>query len=242
MRYLGDCLDVLSEIKTGSVDMVLADPPYGTIAAKWDKIIPFDKLWPELHRACKPNGAIILFGSQPFTSMLACSNLKNFRYCWVWDKLIPSGFNYARFQPMRQHEDIAVFYRERPYYNAQGEAHERPRRQVAAGRSSEASMLCKNDNWVPQLETHKRKRSILRFKKIRLNALHPTQKPVDLLKYLIGTYTQPGQKVLDFCMGSGSTGVACVESGREFLGIEKAPRYFQVAQSRIAAAMIAGIK
>jgi DNA modification methylase len=238
MQYQGDCLDVLQKLKTASVEMVLADPPYGTIAAKWDKVIPFDKLWPELHRVCKPNGAIVLFGSQPFTSMLACSNLKAFRYCWIWDKLIPSGFNYARFQPMRQHEDIAVFYRERPHYNAQGEPLKKPTRQGGAGRASEASMLCKNKDWTPQLETHKRKRSILKFKKIRLNALHPTQKPVDLLKYLIETYTQPGQTVMDFCMGSGSTGVACAESGREFVGIEKDPHYFQIAQSRIVQAMV----
>ena len=232
---LGDCLEKMSEIPDGSIDMILADPPYGTIAATWDKIIPFDKLWPQINRVCKPNAAILLFGSQPFTSLLACSNIKNFRYCWIWDKIIPGGFAYARHQPMRQHEEISVFYRKPPSYNSIGKELERPRIKRAAERLGPTARLGGRDGWVPVPQTHERKRSILRFKKIRANALHPTQKPIDLLKYLIEAYTATGQTVLDFCMGSGSTGVAAIECGREFIGIEQDQGYYQIATSRITA-------
>jgi len=172
--------------------------------------------------------------SQPFTSVLACSNLPQFRYCWVWDKCAASGFNYARFQPMRQHEDILVFYRVAPYYDSEGNKLSRPVQYNPAGSPSDSSSLGAHTMPKGQVltATHRRKRSILRFGKVH-KGHHPTQKPVALLEYLTKTYTNPGDTVLDFTMGSGTTGVACIKTKRNFIGIELDENYFQIAKKRI---------
>lgn len=185
----GDCLDIMQEIPGGSVDLILCDPPYGTTDCKWDNVLPLDKLWAEYKRVLKPNGAAVLFAAQPFTTQLISSNRKAFRYCWYWVKNQPTGFTYARYQPMRKVEDICVFYEKMPTYNPQG--------------------LLAVEN-----------------PKIR-------QKPVPLLEYLVKTYTNEGDTVLDSCMGSGSTGVACKRTGRRFIGIEQDPKYYEIARKRI---------
>ena len=234
--YHGDCLEVMAQLPDASVDMILCDLPYGTTACKWDTVIPFEPLWAQYRRIAKRNAAIVLTASQPFTTALIASNMREFRYCWVWDKCIPSGFNYARFQPMRQHEDVLVFYREAPTYDSMGEPYAKPITYKPAASASDSShmthTLYKNTKLTA---THKRKRSILTFPKVRAGD-HPTQKPVALMEYLIRTYTQEGETVLDNCMGSGTTGVACVNTGRKFVGIERDPGYFAIASERIAAA------
>lgn len=231
-----DCLDAMARIPAASVDLILCDLPYGTTACAWDSVIPFEPLWTQYRRIAKPNAAIVLTASQPFTSALAMSNIGMFRYCWIWDKEIASGFNYARFQPMRQHEDILVFYASAPKYDSQGEAYDKPIKYKPAVSASESSHMTHSlDRNTILTATHKRKRSILRFAKVR-QGVHPTQKPVALMDYIIRTYTNPGGIVLDNCMGSGTTGVAAVQSGRRFIGIERDPDYFKIAQERIAAA------
>ena len=233
----GDCLDLMAQIPDGSVDMVMCDLPYGTTACKWDTVIPFAPLWAHYKRVCKRNAAIVLTASQPFTSVLACSNLAMFRYCWVWDKAIASGFNYARFQPMRQHEDVLVFYADAPVYDSQGDRYQekiryRPGRNSPSDSAHMTNRMGRNE----VLEaTHQKKRSIIRLDKVRAGD-HPTEKPVELMEYLIRTYTDAGATVLDNCMGSGTTGVACVNLGREFIGIERDPDYFRIASERIAKA------
>lgn len=236
----GDCLDLMKAIPDASVDMVMCDPPYGTTACKWDSVIPLEPMWQQLRRIVKRRGAIVLMGSQPFTSVLACSNLKMFRYCWVWDKHKPSGFMYAKYQPMRKHEDILVFYKQAPHYDSQGEKRDKPR---VYNLALSASDIYNNGNLNLQSEkkviaTHKKKHSIISVSMVQGD--HPTQKPVALMRYLIETYTKPGELVLDFAMGSGTTGVACIESGRRFVGMELDSHYFEMAQRRVAAAAPAG--
>ena len=218
--------------------MILCDLPYGTTACKWDTVIPFEPLWAQYKRIAKPNAAIVLTASQPFTTALISSNMKDFRYCWVWDKIVPSGFNYARFQPMRQHEDVIVFYAQRPLYDANGEAHAAPVKYKPAHSASDSSHMTHSMNRdIVLTATHKKKRSILKFQKIRVGD-HPTQKPVALMEYLIRTYTNEGETVLDNCMGSGTTGVACANTGRSFIGMEKDAAYFEIARQRIETAQL----
>jgi site-specific DNA-methyltransferase (adenine-specific) len=229
----GDCLELMKDIPDGSVDMILCDLPYGTTACKWDSVIPFEPLWAQYKRVIKRNGAIVLTASQPFTTALISSNMRDFRYCWVWDKVIPSGFNYARFQPMRQHEDVLVFYAEAPTYDANGEALAKPQKYKPAHSASDSSHMTHSLARDTVLTaTHKKKRSILQFPKVRIGD-HPTQKPVALMEYLIRTYTKEGETVLDNCMGSGTTGVACVNTRRRFIGIEQDDKYFDIARKRI---------
>ena len=231
----GDCLDVMPTLESGSVDMVLADLPYGTTACKWDSVIPFEPLWAEYRRVTKPNAAIVLTASQPFTTALIASNMREFRYCWVWDKCIPSGFNYARFQPMRQHEDVLVFYRKAPTYDSYGEPYAKPITYKPAVSASDSSNMTHTlDRDTKLTATHKRKRSILTFPKVRAGD-HHTQKPVALMEYLIRTYTNEGETVLDNTMGSGTTGVACRNARRKFIGIEQDAVYFSIAERRILA-------
>lgn len=238
MRLMhGDCLELMAQIPDGSVDMILCDLPYGTTACKWDSVIPFEPLWAHYKRVIKRNGAIVLTASQPFTTALISSNMRDFRYCWVWDKVTPSGFNYARYQPMRQHEDVLVFYAEAPTYDANGEARAKPQKYKPAHSASDSSQMTHSLARDTVLTaTHKKKRSILQFPKVRIGD-HPTQKPVALMEYLIRTYTNEGETVLDNCMGSGTTGVACANTGRNFIGIEKDDKYFAIAKARIEAAM-----
>lgn len=232
MRLLhGDCLKLMDSIPNQSVDMVLCDLPYGTTACKWDSVIPFEPLWTQYHRVLKRNGAAVLFAAQPFTTKLIDSNFKNFRYCWYWKKSNVTGGVFAKVQPMRCIEDIVVFYRKAPTYNPQGLRRldgERINRAAVSG------VYGKKKN--PSVQTHTGYPThLLEFKK-DFPQQHPTQKPVALLEYLIRTYTQPGETVLDNCMGSGSTGVACVNTGRDFIGMEQDKKYFDIAAARINAA------
>lgn len=234
MLMHGDCLELMKEIPDGSVDMILCDLPYGTTACKWDTVIPFEPLWEQYNRIIKKNGAICLFGSEPFSSVLRTSNLKNYRYDWVWDKKIPSGMVYARYQPMRRYENICVFYKERSTYNPQMEKRVKP---IKAGGNKYSPLApiqaCKKGAEYKKTYEYKNPTNIVCFQKVRTGSLHPTQKPVPLLEYLIKTYTNEGETVLDNCMGSGSTGVACINTGRNFIGIEKDDHYFEVATNRI---------
>jgi site-specific DNA-methyltransferase (adenine-specific) len=230
----GDCLERMKEIPDGSVDMVLCDLPYGTTACKWDNVIPFEQLWQQYKRIIKPNKAICLFGSEPFSSALRMSNIKDFKYDWIWDKKIPSGMSYARFQPMRQTENISVFCNGKTVYNPQMVKRDKPIKKGGNKYSPSAPIqACKEGKDFKKTYEYKNPINIIVFDKIRKGSLHPTQKPVDLLEYLIRTYTNEGETVLDNCMGSGSTGVACVNTGRNFIGIELDPDYFAIAKGRI---------
>ena len=236
---MDDCLEVMKLIPDASVDMVLCDLPYGTTACKWDSVIPFDALWAEYRRVAKPNAAIVLTASQPFTARLVMSNIQQFRYQWVWEKSKASNFLLARKQPLKAHEDVLVFSKETPAYFPQKEAG-KPFK--GAGRSKKGSKsdvvndvpnpTFRNDNIGDRFP-----RSVQYFKMAEtenVGALHPTQKPVALMEYLIRTYTNEGDVVLDNAMGSGTTGVACANTGRKFIGIEREPKYYEIAKARIA--------
>ena len=235
---LGDCLTEMQNIPDGSVDMILCDPPYGTTACKWDSVIPFEPMWEQLNRIIKPNGAICLFGNEPFTSCLICSNIKGFKYRWDWNKKIPSGMGYAKYRPMQQTEDICVFSKngEKTKYNPQLIKRDKPIK--SGGNSIQARVYSgfkcmENGNEYKKTYDYKNPITLIEFDKVRKGALHPTQKPVALLEYLIRTYTNEGETVLDFTMGSGSTGVACVNTNRNFIGIELDENYFNIAKERI---------
>ena len=239
----GDCLELMKDILDGSVDLVLTDPPYGTTACKWDSVIPFEPMWEQLNRIIKPNGAICLFGNEPFTSCLICSNINGFKYRWDWNKKIPSGMGYAKYRPMQQTEDICVFSKggEKTKYNPQFIKRDKPIK--SGGNSIQARVYSgfkcmENGNEYKKTYDYKNPITLIEFDKVRKGALHPTQKPVPLLEYLIRTYTNEGETVLDFTMGSGSTGVACVNTNRNFIGIELDENYFKIAENRIKQAII----
>jgi site-specific DNA-methyltransferase (adenine-specific) len=223
----------MKEIPDGSVDMVLCDLPYGITACKWDSVIPFDALWSHYKRVIKSNGAIVLFGSQPFTSALVMSNIKWFKYCWVWDKVLHSNPLISKKQPLSAHEDIAVFYSKQCVYNPQMESGvEIKRGGKTFGKSDtkgDALLIRNKDSGSKRYP----KRIITFSNANKSNIQHPTQKPVPLLEYLIKTYTNEGETVLDNTMGSGSTGVACINTGRKFIGIELDKGYFDIATKRI---------
>ena len=238
--YKGDCLEIMKDIPDGSIDMILCDLPYGTTQCKWDVIIPFEPLWEQYNRIIKDHGAIVLFGNEPFTSMLICSNLKGFKYRWDWNKKIPSGMGYAKYRPMQQTEDIAVFTKkgEKTVYNPQMVKREKPIK--SGGNSIQVGVYgvfksIGEGKEYKKTYDYKNPVTLLEFDKVRKGSLHPTQKPVDLLKYLIRTYTNDGDVILDNCMGSGSTGVAVLEVGgeRKFIGIELDDNYFDIACNRI---------
>ena len=232
---LGDCLERMKEIPDGSVDMILCDLPYGTTACKWDSVIPFEPLWEQYRRVAKRNAAIVLTASQPFTSALVMSNLSNFKYQWTWDKANSTGFLNAKKQPLRQTEDVCVFYREQCTYNPEMEVRGKPR--VKGGYNKPGG----SDNYgdfhdVKSVSNEYYPTNLLRISNAnRAEKTHPTQKPVALMEYLIKTYTNEGETVLDNCMGSGTVGVACKNLNRKFIGIEKDETYFKIAQDRIAA-------
>lgn len=242
---LGDCLELMRDIPDASVNMICTDLPYGTTACKWDSVIPFDALWSEYQRITKPNAAIVLTAAQPFTTALIASNLGMYKYCWYWYKNAASGFQLANIQPMRAIEEVVVFYKKQPTYNKQptpSKITDRPRK---VGAPNGRSTKNKNDhNLGTQLQQysfreHVSPRNVLEIPIVPRSkgTLHPTQKPVALMEYLIETYTNPGDTVLDSCMGSGTTGVACMNLGRRFIGIEKDEKYFQIASDRIRAAV-----
>ena len=235
--YNGDCLEIMDKlIKEGvKVDCIITDPPYGTTACKWDTIIPFNEMWERLNKLIKPNGAIVLFGSEPFSSALRMSNIKNYKYDWVWEK--PQGVNplLAKKQPLNNIEYIHIFYRKQPLYNPQFEVGT-PYKITR----DKTNRLCEINNHIFKETTtinegKRYPKRILKFK--RETGLHPTQKPVDLLEYLIKTYTNENEIVLDFTMGSGSTGVASMNTNRKFIGIELDTNYFEIASKRIEEAI-----
>lgn len=234
----GDCLELMKDIPNSSVDMVLCDLPYGTTANSWDSVIPFDKLWEQYNRIIKDNGAIVLFGNEPFSSVLRISNIKRYKYDWTWDKHIPSGMGYAKYRPMQQTENISVFSSRTNFINYYPIMVKRDKPQINGSNKGTTNnykgFKCRKDgNEYHKTYLYKNPITLLKYNKIRQGSLHPTQKPTDLLEYLIKTYTKENELVLDNCMGSGSTGVACVNTGRNFIGIEKDEHYFEVACDRI---------
>ena len=230
---LGDCLERMKEIPDGSVDMILADPPYGTTACKWDSIIPLEPMWAHLKRVIKPNGAIVMTASQPFTTTLISSNMKMFKYCWVWEKQKVTGFYNARRMPLKSVEDICVFGTGKLTYNPQGltACNIKSSRRNKAGNGVYGNVSA--DNYYQKEGNFPRQ--VLKIDHITHKQIHPTQKPVALMEYLIRTYTNENETVLDFTMGSGTTGVACMNTNRKFIGIEKDEKYFEIAQDRINA-------
>ena len=243
---LGDCLERMKEIPDGSVDLILTDPPYGTTACKWDSVIPLEPMWNELKRIIKPNGAIVMFGSQPFTSVLVTSNLKMFKYEWIWEKAVGSNFAALKYQPMKEHENILVFCKGTTVYNPIKEERKGSGKQRQKAGYANSKATAKTGQFIGGImdatkrtndyEELRYPSSIQYFNnRDKDRGMHPTQKPVALLEYLIKTYTLEGETVLDNCMGSGSTGVACINTNRKFIGIEKDETYFKIAQDRIAA-------
>ena len=228
----GDCLEVMKIIPDGSVDMVLTDPPYGTTACKWDAVIPFEPMWAQVKRVTKKNAAIVMTASQPFTSALVMSNASDFSYCLVWSKSKPVGHLNANRKPMNKHEDIVVFSRSQPTYNPQGIYEIEPK---MTKRSNKGGIYGASAGKESIRKFTGYPNSVLSFAG-QNGQLHPTQKPVALMEYLILTYTRPGETVLDFTMGSGTTGVACMNTGRNFIGIERESEYVEIAKARIAAA------
>ena len=228
---LGDCLEVMSKIPDGSVDMVCTDPPYGTTACKWDSVIPFEPMWAQLKRITKPNGAIVLMASQPFTSALVMSNVSMFAYEWIWVKSKITGVLNAKKMPVRKHEQLLVFCDRKTtgVYNAQGL--EKKGTVTRQGGQSENYGARSTKPYTQEFTNWPR--DVLEIAS-EGKTIHPTQKPVALMEYLIRTYTDPGETVLDFAFGSGTTGVACKNLGRRFIGIEQDPNYFAIAQDRIA--------
>jgi site-specific DNA-methyltransferase (adenine-specific) len=236
---LGDCLDRMKEIPDGSVDMVLADPPYGTTACKWDTVIDLPAMWTELKRVVKPNGAIVMTASQPFTSALVMSNPKMFRYSLVWDKVNKyTGALNANKMPMRRHEDVSVFYRKLPTFNKQMRIG-RPYSGTATGHGAHTEYGKGGEKRTRKGGDLHNPCSVVCIKGDvkKGHGHHPTQKPVALMEYMIKTYTNEGDTVLDFTMGSGTTGVACVNTGRKFIGIEMDADYFEIAKERIGSAV-----
>lgn len=236
--YRGDCFDAMAGIEAGSVDMILNDPPYGTTSCKWDSVIPFEPLWREYWRICKLNAAVVLTASQPFTTALIASQIELFKYCWVWQKDKPTNFSLANKQPMKYHEDICVFYKKQPTYNKQMQEREgsgkkrvkyvvdNTKRKLQNGSiSGDAPKFfaeLKNPSSIQYFNTGQRQRSI-----------HPTQKPVALFEYMIRTYTNPCELVLDPTAGSGTTAIAAIQSGRKWICVERDTEYFERACQRI---------
>lgn len=232
----GDCLELMKTIPDGSVDMILCDLPYGQTARnKWDNIIPFEELWNEYNRIVKPNAAIVLFANGLFTADLMLSQRQKWRYNLIWEKTQPTGFLNAKRMPLRTHEDICVFYDKQPTYNPQKtQGHKRKVSTAEHKRNSNMTTDYNEHKFTTYDSTERYPKSILKFSKDTQKAsLHPTQKPVELLEWLIKTYTNENETVLDNCMGSGSTGVACLHTNRNFIGFELDENYFQIARKRI---------
>ena len=232
--FQGDCLEVMKQIPDKSIDMILCDLPYNTTKNKWDICLNLQELWFEYERIIKDNGAIVLFSQMPFTAVLVNSNLKLFKYEWIWKKDNGTGFLNAKKMPLKIHENIEVFYKKLPTYNPQMRTGFKPyickqgRHSSNYGKYEKGHITISNGERYPI--------DIIECKKE--NGLHPTQKPVELLEYLIKTYTNEGETVLDNCMGSGSTGVACVNTNRKFIGIELDKEYFKIAEKRINDAFV----
>jgi site-specific DNA-methyltransferase (adenine-specific) len=232
--YHGDCLKVQPALQS-PIDLILADLPYGTTACSWDSIIPLQQLWEQYRQLIKPNAAIVLTGSQPFTTILIASNLDWFRYCWVWEKDTPTGFLDANRKPMKAHEDVCVFYQRQPTYNPQ-KWKGQPNHQTAKNPVRHTLSVYAGDHHRPPSDTSglKYPRSVIKFPKYSITEnLHPTQKPLELMAYFIRTYTNPGDVVLDSTMGSGTTLEAAKLLGRRAIGIEIEERYCEIAARRL---------
>ena len=233
--YNGDCLEIMDELiaKGVTVDAVITDPPYGITACAWDSVIPFPAMWERLHAITKPTGAIVLFGAEPFSSALRMSDIKNFKYDWYWKKSNKTNFVNAKKQPLRNIEVASVFYREQCTYNPQGVVRAKKiRHRSACKHETVYKIINDNDGANYTQEFTGYPAQTLMFDGAS-NTMHPTQKPVKLMEYLIKTYTNEGEIVLDFTMGSGTTGVGCVKLGRSFIGIEMADDHFKNADRRI---------
>jgi len=231
----GDCLEEMKKIPDGSIDMVLTDPPYGTTACKWDTVIPLEPMWEQLKRVIKPNGAIVMTASQPFTSALVMSNVKMFKYDWTWQKPKGTGHLNAKKMPMRDKEDVLVFYSSQCTYN--------PQMTIGTSYKNKAGDPLKSTSMTESYGSYTNKRTdntgtrypkqVQAFPVVERGSLHPTQKPVALMEYLIKTYTNESETVLDFTAGSFTTGVACVKLNRSFIGIELDKTYFDIGTKRI---------
>lgn len=235
--YQGDCLELMKDIPDGSVDMVLADLPFGTTQNSWDSVVPLDPLWEQYHRICKKNAAILIFGQPPFSAVLMMSNMKELRYEWIYEKTNATGFLNAKKMPLKAHESVFVFYRKLPTYNPQLTEGHPYTRNDGERKSSNYREYMRQKHRV--YDGRRYPRSVLKIGNCSWGGdrgFHPTQKPVALLEYLIHTYTNEGETVLDNCMGSGSTGIACVNTGRSFIGMELDPGYFETANRRIGEA------
>lgn len=236
--HQGDCLEILPKIKDQSVDMILTDPPYGTTACKWDSVIPLEPMWEQLKRIIKPNGAIVLFGCEPFSSFLRCANILQYKYDWVWQKDKATNHLNSKKMPMRRNENISVFYKCQclyvPQLRKKDQKNIRPPTTKRKQADNYGSMTKESRRQIPLDMTYPNE--TLKFRGCfgdRGKSLHPTQKPVALMEYLIKTYTLENEIVLDFTMGSGTTGVACKNLNRKFIGIEKDEKYFKIAKERI---------
>jgi site-specific DNA-methyltransferase (adenine-specific) len=234
----GDCLEKMKDIADGDIDAVITDIPYGTTACKWDTVIPFEPMWEQLKRITKKNGAIVLFGTESFSSTLRISNIKEYKYDWIWDKDKGFGVFLAKKQPLRTYENISVFYKKQPTYNPQmtDAKKDRIRPLSKANKEGAKNNITNSNNCKTDKDYDPNKRyplNILKFSNPVSKAIHPTQKPVALMEYLIKTYTNEEETVLDFTMGSGTTGVAAKKLNRNFIGIELDPEYFAIAEKRI---------
>lgn len=235
---LGDCLELMKDIPNGSIDMILADLPYGTTQCKWDSIIDLPKLWEQYERIIKPNGAIVLTAAQPFTSILVMSNLKLFKYDWVWKKPKGTGHLNAKKQPMRDKEDVLVFYKNQCTYNPQWTWGE-PYTNLKSGKTAKPSTAEVSGKYMNGAEYRngsdgrRYPKQVQEFGVVERGTIHPTEKPVDLFRYFIRTYTNEGELVLDNTAGSGTTAIACLEEKRHFIVMEKDPNYFEKIKKRV---------
>ena len=235
----GDCLEVMKQIPDGSIGMILCDLPYGTTACKWDTVIPFEDLWEQYRRVTKPNAALVLTAAQPFTTALIASNMNEFAYCWVWDKRFAANFVQAKRMPLRVHEDVAVFCKsgKTPAYYPQMIARDVPIKK--GGNKPSAAIPIRQTEAAREFgesgKTYDEKypETVIEFNCRDGRGLHPTQKPLALMEYMIRTYTKEYDTVLDNCMGSGTTGVACANTNRNFIGVEKELQYYEIAKNRI---------
>lgn len=227
-----DCFDVFPQTASGTVDLVCADIPYGTTQCRWDSVLDLTLMWAQLYRIAKPSAAIVLFSAQPFTSVLINSNLKDWRSEWIWEKGNATGFLNAKKQPLRSHENIEVFYRRQPTYNPQfTHGHER---RTSKRKTVNSECYGKALSLTEYNSTSRYPRDVQFFSSDKqIGNYHPTQKPLALVRYLIETYSNPGDTVLDFTMGSGTAGVACLQTNRSFIGVEKEREYFKIARRRI---------
>ena len=225
--YLGDCLELMNGIKDKSIDMILCDLPYGNTWAEWDSVIPFAKLWNQYNRIIKDNGAIVLFSSQPFTTQLINSNIKNYKYTWYWIKNIKGNYLNAKRQPLRQIEEINIFNKHNYYPQGLKEYNKIGR----SGSGAKTTLQNYANEWFQENTGYP---SNVLYYDLDTEKFHPTQKPIALLEYLIKTYTNEGELVLDNCIGSGSTAISCINTNRQFIGIEKEEEYYRIAKERIS--------